>query len=157
MSRNNSIHSISSIASSAKEFHRSSLDFFTGKIDSLPPTSSSQFLAPSTTSVSIPPTVTVTQPEPRSFNKHSSSASGSHHPFGKELEQLDEVAEEFGGAVRDVEREGDVTTMREKRLARFCVQDYLSEIGGGSPFGAPAAGGYFASPLSQRQQLMAWI
>ncbi|KAF2415792.1 hypothetical protein EJ08DRAFT_673823 [Tothia fuscella] len=50
------------------------------------------------------------------------------HPFEKELEQLDEVAEEFGGVVRDVERESDVAVIIEKGLARFCADDYLREI-----------------------------
>jgi hypothetical protein len=50
------------------------------------------------------------------------------HPFGKELEQLDEVVEEFGGVVRDAEREGDQIAMHDKGLARFCADDYLREI-----------------------------
>jgi hypothetical protein len=50
------------------------------------------------------------------------------HPFGKELEQLNEVAEEFGSAVRDAEREADLAVMRERNLASFCAADYLAEI-----------------------------
>ncbi|KAI8940204.1 hypothetical protein NX059_003910 [Plenodomus lindquistii] len=50
------------------------------------------------------------------------------HPFGKELEQLNEVVEEFGGVVRDAESEADLTVMRSKNLAAFCASDYLSEI-----------------------------
>lgn len=50
------------------------------------------------------------------------------HPFGKELEQLNEVAEEFGGAVRDAEMEADLSMMSEKGLAKFCAADYLNEI-----------------------------
>jgi hypothetical protein len=50
------------------------------------------------------------------------------HPFGKELEQLDEIAEEFGGAVRDAEREADVSFMRQHRLAKFSVADYLEDL-----------------------------
>jgi len=50
------------------------------------------------------------------------------HPFGKELEQLSEVAEEFGGAVRDAETESDLQAMSEKGLARFCAADYLQVI-----------------------------
>lgn len=54
--------------------------------------------------------------------------SDESHPFGKELEQLNEVAEEFGGAVRDAEMEADLNTMAEKGLARFCATDYLQAI-----------------------------
>ncbi|KAF2253323.1 hypothetical protein BU26DRAFT_220847 [Trematosphaeria pertusa] len=50
------------------------------------------------------------------------------HPFGKELEQLNEVAEEFGGAVRDAEMEADLAIIRERCLAMFCAADYLAEI-----------------------------
>jgi len=50
------------------------------------------------------------------------------HPFGKELEQLNEVAEEFGGAVRDAEVEADMVAIREHGLATFCAADYLQEI-----------------------------
>jgi hypothetical protein len=50
------------------------------------------------------------------------------HPFGKELEQLNEVAEEFGGVVRDAEYEADMSVIREKGLATLCAADYLQEI-----------------------------
>jgi len=50
------------------------------------------------------------------------------HPFRKELKQLHEVAEEFGGVVRDAETETDLNVMRSKNLAKFCAADYLAEI-----------------------------
>lgn len=50
------------------------------------------------------------------------------HPFGRELEQLNEIVEEFGGVVRDAETEADLTAMRSKNLAAFCAADYLAEI-----------------------------
>jgi len=50
------------------------------------------------------------------------------HPFGKELEQLNEVAEEFGGVVRDAECEADKAAMQELKLAAFSAADYLAEI-----------------------------
>jgi hypothetical protein len=59
------------------------------------------------------------------FNHNHTESS---HPFGKELEQLDEVAEEFGGAVRDAEREADLNIMRRLGLRRFCAEDYIKEI-----------------------------
>jgi len=50
------------------------------------------------------------------------------HPFGKELEQLDEIAEEFGGAVRDAEREQDLTFMRQRNLVKLSAMDYMRDI-----------------------------
>lgn len=65
--------------------------------------------------------------------------------------QLDEIAEEFGGAVRDVEREGDIRVMRQKGLVRFCADDYLREI-------QSLSSGFFSSyPSHPQQQEMAWI
>ena len=57
-------------------------------------------------------------------------ASGptSPHPFGKELEQLSEVAEEFGSTVRDVEADADRIFMEAHGLEYFCATDYLLEI-----------------------------
>jgi len=50
------------------------------------------------------------------------------HPFGKELEQLNEVVEEFGGVARDAEMEEDVAVMAKLGLGLFRPTDYLSEI-----------------------------
>jgi len=50
------------------------------------------------------------------------------HPFGKELEQLNEVAEEFGSAVRDVEAEEDFAAIQSRNLGQFCAMDYMNEI-----------------------------
>jgi hypothetical protein len=53
------------------------------------------------------------------------------HPFGKELEQLDEAVEEFDGAfqeLRSVERDNDVAIMKQQGLAKFGADEYLREI-----------------------------
>lgn len=50
------------------------------------------------------------------------------HPFGRELEQLSEVAEEFVDTVRDAEWEADAALMQKKGLVRFCANEYLQEI-----------------------------
>nr|OQO15379.1 hypothetical protein B0A51_17296 [Rachicladosporium sp. CCFEE 5018] len=50
------------------------------------------------------------------------------NPFGKELAQLDEVAEEFGNTVHSVEAEADAAHMHERDLAYFAAPDYVSEI-----------------------------
>lgn len=70
------------------------------------------------------------------------------HPFGRELEQLNEIAEEFNGVARDAETEADVTVMRSRGLAAFCAADYLSEI-------QPLFSARFGIP--QQAPLMAWI
>lgn len=77
--------------------------------------------------------------------------------------QLDEIAEEFGGAVRDVEREGDIRAMRQKGLQRFRAEDYLMEIetllgGFVKPFGLPAVlERPTAYPSHVQQEEVAWI
>ncbi|KAF2682494.1 hypothetical protein K458DRAFT_405748 [Lentithecium fluviatile CBS 122367] len=63
-----------------------------------------------------------------SLDMFKASIQEESHPFGKELEQLSEVAEEFGGVVRDAEMEADLAIIREKNLATFCAADYLAEI-----------------------------
>ncbi|KAK1821111.1 hypothetical protein LTR12_004503 [Friedmanniomyces endolithicus] len=49
-------------------------------------------------------------------------------PFGAELAQLDEVAEEFGHVVRDAEDEADFAVMKATGFACLTASDYLSEI-----------------------------
>jgi hypothetical protein len=63
-----------------------------------------------------------------SIDMFSSTIQEEVHPFGKELEQLNEVAEEFGGVVRDAEYEADMAVIHEKGLGQFCAADYLQEI-----------------------------
>ncbi len=48
------------------------------------------------------------------------------HPFGRELEQVDEVAEEFG--VRGSLLEEEERLLREQGLQKFGAQDYIAEI-----------------------------
>lgn len=51
-----------------------------------------------------------------------------NHPFGKELEQLNEVVEELGGTIRDAEAQEDLAAMRERGLMKWSVDDYLMEL-----------------------------
>lgn len=60
---------------------------------------------------------------------HSAGRMSQHtselHPFGKELEQVNEVAEEFGNLrVMDEEE----LMLHRKGLKKFSVDDYLSEV-----------------------------
>jgi hypothetical protein len=84
-----------------------SADFFNGRaIDSIASASS------------MPAPALATPPPPTS----------TPHPFGKELEQLEEVAEEFTGAIHDAEKANDVRVMRQQGLVRFCAAEYMAEI-----------------------------
>ncbi|ORY04022.1 hypothetical protein BCR34DRAFT_591371 [Clohesyomyces aquaticus] len=76
------------------------------------------------------------------FNSETIAEEKEVHPFGKELEQLNEVAEEFGGVVRDAEMDADIAALRQNGLASFCAADYLAEIQPlfSSRFGVPYAG-----------------
>lgn len=50
------------------------------------------------------------------------------HPFVKELEQLNEVAEEFSSVARDAEADADQMFMEANDLGYFCATDYMMEI-----------------------------
>lgn len=50
------------------------------------------------------------------------------NPFGKELAQLDEVAEEFGQVVRSAERDADEVYMEVHGLGKFGAMEYQLDI-----------------------------
>lgn len=83
-----------------------------------------------------------------SVDMFSSTITEEAHPFGRELEQLNEIVEEFGGVIRDAEAEADLSVMRSKNLAAFCASEYLSEI-------QPLFNSRFGFP--QQPPPMAWI
>ncbi|KAF2626901.1 hypothetical protein BU25DRAFT_301782, partial [Macroventuria anomochaeta] len=62
------------------------------------------------------------------FNIATVSEEAEAHPFGAELEQLNEVVEEFSGVARSAEEEADLEQMRKRNLATFCAADYLSVV-----------------------------
>jgi hypothetical protein len=49
------------------------------------------------------------------------------HPFSKELEQVNEVAEEFGGLTINM-LDDEERILHEKGLKKFSVEDYLVEV-----------------------------
>lgn len=63
------------------------------------------------------------------------------HPFGRELEQLNEAVEEFSGVAHCAETVQDMSVMKARNLATFCAADYLAEIAPlfSCRFGAPTA------------------
>ena len=50
------------------------------------------------------------------------------NPFGKELAQLDEVAEEFGQVVKSAEADADAVYMQSHGLAYHHASEYMLEI-----------------------------
>lgn len=83
-----------------------------------------------------------------SVDMFSATIAEEAHPFGRELEQLNEIVEEFGGVIRDAEAEADMSVMRAKNLAAYCAAEYLSEI-------RPLFNNRFG--LAQQAPPMAWI
>ena len=67
------------------------------------------------------------RPSAEAFTRGSVEPS---HPFGKELDQLMEVAEEFNGAVRSIELDEDYSFMQSSGLGHFNANDYMLEISG---------------------------
>jgi hypothetical protein len=73
----------------------------------------------------------IDQPQPQPQSQPKAQSQAQSHPFGKELEQLDEAVEEFDGAfqaIRSVERDNDLVIMEQQGLRKFCAEDYLREI-----------------------------
>lgn len=71
--------------------------------------------------MALPPTSLSNVHQSRVHEPHPDSAP---HPFGKELEQVNEVVEEFGGVIPDEEEQ----VLLAKGLKKFAVEDYIYEI-----------------------------
>lgn len=64
-------------------------------------------------------------------NNSLTSLGGSvmaEHPFGKELEQLNEVAEELHGVVKDITAEEDNLVIKQFGLGTFDVSEYMMDV-----------------------------
>jgi len=75
-----------------------------------------------------PPPTTLTKPAVRSSLDMFGVANDPNHPFGKELAQVNEIAEEFGASTRLLDEEEQ--EIMSKGLYKFGVEDYLDEIAG---------------------------
>lgn len=75
-----------------------------------------------------PPPVTLDKPAVRTSLDMFSPALNSDHPFGKELAQVNEVAEEFGATTSALDEEEQ--EMMDKGLCKYSVDDYINEIAG---------------------------
>lgn len=74
--------------------------------------------------MTLPPISISTMNNSRIGQEPFNTLPESSHPFGKELEQVNEVAEEFTRSVRDEEEE----ILLNKGLKKFAVEDYIFEI-----------------------------
>jgi len=59
-----------------------------------------------------------------------------------------EIAEEFGGVVRDAAREADARVMRQRGLKKFCADDYMTDLTG-------LFAHYFPAPMAAKP--VGWI
>jgi len=74
------------------------------------------------------PPNSVHNPQTRSSAEMVKSEPEPAHPFGRELEQVNELAEEFG--MRDSVVDEDARVLQQKGLRRFGAQEYRMEIEG---------------------------
>jgi hypothetical protein len=68
----------------------------------------------------------ITEPNPTRSTTPSANSTGvdqPSHPFGKELEQVNELVEEF-----NLEFDDEEVLMRKKGLMKFLAEDYMTEI-----------------------------
>jgi len=75
-----------------------------------------------------PPPMSITKPSVRSSADFFGASTDPNHPFGKELAQVNEIAEEFGATARLLDEEEQ--EIMSKGLCKFGVEDYLDEIAG---------------------------
>ncbi|KAK0733393.1 hypothetical protein B0T26DRAFT_745433 [Lasiosphaeria miniovina] len=67
---------------------------------------------------------------PQTQYQHRKDASQAHHPFGQELAQVTEIAEEYGVKEQLNEVDAEEQELLAKGLCKFSPEDYLGEIRG---------------------------
>lgn len=75
-----------------------------------------------------PPPTSISKPTIRDSTEFFTKPTDPSHPFGRELAQVNEIAEEFGATARLLEDEEQ--DIMSKGLYKFGVEDYLDEIAG---------------------------
>lgn len=117
---------------------KASLTFSRSSSTSTSTTATSQSASPpqhkarpsnSRTMVAPQPAVAVA-PEVSSPLNHRKEFSQSQHPFGPELAQVSEIAEEYGVKAQVNEVDLEAQELAAKGLQRFTAEDYMSEIQG---------------------------
>jgi len=77
--------------------------------------------------MSPPPTI-ISKPTVRRSVDIFNSAADPNHPFGRELAQVNEIAEEFGATTAVLDEEEQ--EILSKGLCKFGVDEYINEIAG---------------------------
>jgi len=62
------------------------------------------------------------------LNHHGAQSSSQHHPFGPELAQVSEIAEEYGIKEKVNEADTENQDTHARGLLKFQATDYLSEL-----------------------------
>ncbi|KAK1757621.1 hypothetical protein QBC47DRAFT_161875 [Echria macrotheca] len=94
----------------------------TSRSSSTPPSHKAKVSVPTVSS----PTQSFSQPQ----LNHRKDFSQSQHPFGSELAQVSEIAEEFGLKDQLNDLEAEEQELARKGLCKFSADDYLGEIQG---------------------------
>ncbi|KAK3362884.1 hypothetical protein B0T25DRAFT_21579 [Lasiosphaeria hispida] len=105
----------------------------TSHISSPPPHHSLKTRASGSLVTSGPPPFSMASPQSYSSQQqpqHQKDFSQSQHPFGPELAQVSEIAEEYGVKERVHEVDAEDQEMATKGLMKFSAEDYLGEIHG---------------------------
>ena len=130
-SRSSSSSTSTSVSSAGPTYHKSKLS--TTAAAAAPTAMGSPAPAPFSPAAAPPPPrpQPVSQPPPPHQQQHRKEYSESQHPFGLELAQVSEIAEEYGVKEHlanqiDLEEQ----EMRAKGLLKFSADEYLSEVRG---------------------------
>lgn len=118
-----------SLASKASfSFSRSSSSSTSTSATSLGSTSPHHKAKASGSSTTAPPSSVA--PSPLSQSSHRKEFSQAQHPFGPELAQVTEIAEEYGVKEQLNEVSAEEQELAAKGLSKFSADDYLNEIHG---------------------------
>jgi len=111
---------------------KASFSFSTGsRVSSTSTNASSVSHAPSLSfsqKPSVPPTPAVYQPTTTQQQQPRQEAPPESHPFGHELAQVSEIAEEYGVTEKLNALDEEEQELRKKGLKKFSAEDYLSEV-----------------------------
>ncbi|KAK0656073.1 hypothetical protein B0T16DRAFT_384840 [Cercophora newfieldiana] len=108
-------------------FSRSSSSSTSTSISSVPPQNKTK--APIVSAASPSQHIAISGP-PSTQVSHRKEFSQAQHPFGPELAQVTEIAEEYGVKEQLNEASAEEQVLAAKGLAKFSADDYLNEIQG---------------------------
>ncbi|TDZ65940.1 hypothetical protein CTRI78_v003413 [Colletotrichum trifolii] len=108
-------------------------------------------------SVAPAPKAVPPMPSPAFHHQPRHEKTMDPHPFGRELAQVTEIAEEFG--VKDRVMDEEERALKADGLCKFAAEDYLAEVQSlfSSFFNVGDSHGQSASHAPQRPMAAAWI